>query len=235
MNEIIEKIKTACNDLFDEKLLFTSLSGVDRNYKITGVDLSQALNNRNGTYEPINVLKWFNDFWIYIDINFKQVLVESKFPSRFNKSDKQAYFDKFNKEYLKINNEYFNIIITISVFQGDYQAETKKQLFRAEWDNYENNEFHPQPHWHFYPEKDSYSNLEVDIEEFETEDNIDYIEVETKKEIDLKRMHFAINGQWAQNGIHIHKINDSKLLVNWISGILRHIKDQLEKTKTLKY
>jgi len=234
MNNLIEEIKKACQDLFSEKLIITSLSGAERSFIISGNDLSPALNNHNGTPEKINALKWFQEFWIYIEINFKQVVVESKFPSRFDKSDRQAYFDKLKVEYLEINNEYFNVIISISVFQGDYQIETKKQLFRAEWDNYEDNKFHPQPHWHFYPEKDTTFDIEDNLKEFETDDNNDFTEVETKKEIDLKRMHFAINGQWAQNGVHIHKINDSKLLVNWLSGVLRHIKDQLEKTKTLK-
>ena len=224
MNRIIEDIKSACTDLFSEKLVFISLSGLERSFIISGSYVSPALNNHNGTYEPINVIKWFKDFWIYIEINFKQVPVESKFPARFDKSDKDAYFEIFNKNYLKINKEYYNVIISISVFQGDYQKEEKKQLFRAEWDNYEDNKFHPQPHWHFYPDENT-------TFDFETDDGIDFLEDETKKEIDIKRIHFAMNGEWTQNGEHIHKINSSKVLVNWLSGALKHIKEQLKDSK----
>lgn len=223
MNQIIEDIKTACSDLFPNKLFFLSLS--DQTFVISGNNSSTALNNHNGNLYEINVQNWFENFWLYLEINFVQYPVESKFSRGGNKKE---YFELLNNNFLKIKDEYYNLFISLSIFQGGYNKEEKKQLFRAEWDNYENNEFHPQPHWHFYPKE----NKTID---FKAEDSTDFIVDDTKKEIDLKRIHFAMNGEWAQNGEHIHKINSSKALVNWLSGALKHIKEQLEKTKTIKH
>lgn len=158
-----------------------------------------------------------------MEINFVQQPIESKFPKGWNKKE---YFELLDKKFLKINSEYFNVILSLSVFQGGYQKEEKTQLFRAEWDNHKDNKDHPQPHWHFYPMRKTDS-------DFEAEETIDFLEESIKEEIDLKRMHFAMNGQWAQNGEHIHSINDKKCIVNWLAGILRHIKRQLEITKTM--
>lgn len=225
MNKTIEDIKNTCSDLFESKLVFSSLNTeINRAFVITGNDLSPALNNHNGTREPINTLKWFNNFWIYIVINFKPIVVESKFTKDFNK---KKYFEIVDSNYLKIKNQYYNVIVSISVFQGGYQANEKKQLFRAEWDNFDDNIIHPQPHWHFYPEEDV-------IIDFAMDEKNDFMENESLRKIDLKRMHFAMNGQWSQNKTQIHKINDSKVLVNWLVGALRHIKEQLRETKTTK-
>lgn len=216
--------------MFSEKLIFTSLSGNERSYIISGRDLSPATNNHNGTYNQINVLKWFDNYWIYIELNFKQIPVESKFSEGFKR---KAYFEIIESNFLKINNEYYNLIVSISIFQGGYPKEEKIQLFRAEWDNYEDNKFHPQPHWHFYPDDNKLTET-IDDFKFEPDETIDFLEEIATPKIDLKRMHFAMNGQWAQNGCHIHKINNPTIVVNWISGLLRHIKEQLEKTRMQK-
>jgi len=231
MNKTVEDIKNACSDLFDRKLVFSSLNKeINRAFVISGDDLSPALNNHNGAFEPINTLKWFNNFWIYIEIKFKPIAIESKFQKGF---DKKEYFKQLSDVFLKINNEYFNVLISISIFQGGYQENEKKQLFRAEWDNYDDNKIHPQPHWHIYPEENLISD-EDDIIEFGINENDDFLKDASLQKIDLKRMHFAMNGQWSQNGTQIHRINDSKVLVNWLAGALGHIKEQLKETKTTK-
>ncbi|OFX17802.1 MAG: hypothetical protein A2033_18530 [Bacteroidetes bacterium GWA2_31_9] len=231
MNKIVEDIKNACYDLFDGKLFFSSLNKeINRAFVISGNDLSPALNNHNGFYEDINTLKWFNNFWIYIAINFKPIMIDSKFSKDFNK---KKYYEIYDSNYLKIKNQYYNVIVSISVFQGGYEANEKKQLFRAEWDNFDNNKIHPQPHWHVYPEENQISEVN-EIIDFDIEEKDDFLEDVSLQKIDFKRIHFAMNGQWAQNGEHIHKINDSKIIVNWLVGTLRHIKEQLEMTKRQK-
>lgn len=58
------------------------------------------------------------------------------------------WFDNF-WVYVEVRFEESNTFITISVFQGIRSEKYKNQLFRAEWDDYNNNEErHPQPHWH---------------------------------------------------------------------------------------
>lgn len=231
MKKIIEDIKNTCSDLFESKLVFSSLNPeLNRAFIITGKDLSPASNNYNGIPELINALKWFNNFWIYISINFEPISSESKFPRDYNK---KKYIEILDSNYLKIKNQYYNVIVSISVFQGGYQANEKKQLFRAEWDNYDDNKVHPQPHWHFYPEENLLSDKD-DTFDFVLDEKNDFLVDASLHKIDLKRMHFAMNGQWAQNGHQIHKICDSKILVNWLYGALSHIKEQLKETKTMK-
>ncbi len=231
MKKIVEDIKNACSGLFDKKLVFSSLNKeINRAFVISGNELSPAFNNHNGVFENINTLKWFNNFWIYIEINFEPIPLESKFPRDYNK---KKYFELQDSNYLKIKNQYYNVKVSISVFQGGYQANEKKQLFRAEWDNFDDNKIHPQPHWHIYPKENLISG-EDDIIDFDISEKDDFLEDTSLKKIDLKRMHFAMNGQWSHNGTQIHRINDSKVLVNWFVGALGHIKEQLKETKSIK-
>ncbi|MEB3193352.1 MAG: hypothetical protein VKL42_23665 [Snowella sp.] len=46
--------------------------------------------------------------------------------------------------------------------------------------------------------------------------------------VEIKKIHFAMNAQWSDNGSHIHEINDQETLFNWILGLLKNIKFQLE-------
>ena len=69
--------------------------------------------------ERVKVFSWFNDFWLFFKITFEK------------------------------NEEQINTIISLSVFQGDISDNIKNQLFRAEWDDYNNpDERRAQPHWH---------------------------------------------------------------------------------------
>src|SRR5680860_1703151 len=82
-------------------------------------NVSKAINNRKNSKEEVNVIYWFDEFWVYFDIKF----IQSK------------------------------IFLSLSVFQGSIDDDRKTQLFRAEWDNYDDNLEHAQPHWHIYPFK----------------------------------------------------------------------------------
>lgn len=201
-NKVIEKINEKCKNYFPESTFRLSLN---RNNKfiISGNYPSKAINNHNNIREEVNVIKWFDDFWLYIDI-------------RFEKSDASIP----------------NTFISLSVFQGYDRDNVKSQLFRAEWDNFDNNDTHPQPHWHIY----SNQSLEKSFNEFvemidEGNGFADIINEEKSKGIDLKRIHFAMNGHWGTNGSCIHKINDENTIVNWFQGLLGHIKSQLEYVK----
>jgi hypothetical protein len=220
MKDIVDKIIKACSGIFPNDIYFTNLTNT---FILQGN--SVAINNYNGRKDLVNVLYWFDNFYIYISINFIQQLVESKFKRDF---DKNYYFNTLKENYLNLGENFYNILVSISVFQGGVECEDKKQLFRAEWDNYGDNKIHPQPHWHFYSEqklKNGFDN--------EGEMDIDFLKDELQKEIDIKRVHFAMNGQWAEKGNHIHRINNQDAIINWFPGILSHIKDQLLQTKKI--
>ena len=173
-------------------------------YVISGNNISKAKNNNKNNPEEINVINWFDDYWLYFEITFYNLEKES-----------------------------YQINLSISVFQGKTD-DLKLQLFRAEWDNWEDNKTHPQPHWHIYPGKynsDIFSDFETYIGlRKESEGGFSEF-IETSQSTTLLEMtdfHFAINGQWAEKKGHIHKVENIDSLCDWITGLLGHIKEQLE-------
>lgn len=170
-------------------------------YKSTSNHLSNAVSREA---ESIKVVKWFDDFWLYVNIKY------DKDPEK--KEDFQVYF-------------------SLMLFIGKESDQKKIPLFRAEWDNYEDNEYHPQPHWHFYVD----SEKQVMIQNFtdmlsgdSTPGFMEYIQEETSPKMDLNKFHFAMNALWHNNNGHIHKIDNNNDFVQWFVGLLGHIKYQLE-------
>ncbi|MDR2407112.1 MAG: hypothetical protein LBE13_03235 [Bacteroidales bacterium] len=171
---------------------------------------SFAVNRFDIPQESVKVLEWFNDFWLFLEIKF----LEKK---------------KKRKDEKKIS-----AFISLSVFQGQSTDDEKYQLFRAEWDNHtewdkSNNseKKHAQPHWHIT----SGQAIENTFREYATNfDNSDFIlllENEKKKVFDVKKIHFAMNGDWANGNDHIHKMNNEQQIVKWLQGMLFHLRDEL--------
>lgn len=199
VNKVIKEINKSCKNFFTESTFDLRL---DRNNRFVIAGVSKAINNYKNTQNEVDVIKWFDDFWLYIDISFE-----------------------------KSENSIPNAFISLSVFQGDYADNTKNQLFRAEWDNFDNNDIHPQPHWHIYSNH-SFESFNEFVQKNDEDDGfVNIINEEKSKAIDLKKMHFAMNGNWDTNGSHIHKIRDENTIINWFPGLLGHIKSQLEYVK----
>lgn len=114
--------------------------------------------------------------------------------------------------------------VSISFFQKiDNEL---KQLFRAEWDSYSENEGynHPQPHWHFtahLSDKTSFSDLE-DIEEEGEYNQL----LGNSKTIKLDSMHFAMLGNWTSEGNMLNE-NGETCLVDWMIQLFRHVREEL--------
>lgn len=176
-----------------------------RRYIIEGK--SQAVNRFDYPQETVKVLKWFNDFWLYLEIKF----IAEK-----------------NKIKNKISPQ-INIGISLSLFQGDDSNIEKYQLFRAEWDDFNNiDEKHAQPHWHITSNQALEKTILNYSGTFEKQDFISLLESEKRKVFDVKNIHFAMNGNWQNKTNHIHKIESEKQLVNWLLGLLNHIRTELE-------
>jgi len=172
-------------------------------YTISGNHISGALNIKKNDSELVNVISWFNDFWLYIEIKF---------------------VPKKNRRELP------NIFFSLSVFQGSSEDENKNQLFRAEWDNYEDSQTHAQPHWHIYTEYDKDKigkSFEEEIGADEEDSFIDFVDGKRDR-VAINRIHFAMNGQWAERNGDVHTLNDSNNLINWFSGLILHIKQELK-------
>jgi hypothetical protein len=204
MQDIITLIENACALYFEQQAIKFVKSSYNI-YVISGSNFSQAINNRKNDKNQITVLNWFYDFWVYIELKF--VINDSPFPQSF---------------------------ISVSIFQGEASDEIKNQLFRAEWDNHDDNLKHPQPHWHIYPFKYS-SKYYEDFEAYnnmleESEDSFSNEIASTVKDkiVDIRNFHFAMEGRWSSSESSIHKVTDGKMIANWMSGLLGGIREQLE-------
>lgn len=123
---IVEKINKDCKSLFVENFKLIPSSGHHNIYVFKIEGTSFAINRYDS--EPVKVLRWFDEFWLYIEVRF--AAEKSK--------------DGNKKIVTTIHTH-----ISLSVYQGDDDDNRKIQLFRAEWDDLSNpNEKHSQPHWH---------------------------------------------------------------------------------------
>lgn len=206
-NELINSINSNCKNLFLNKFLLRPATGGHNIsvYRIEGN--SNALNRFEFPFEPVRVLKWFDDFWIFIEIKF---ISEISIVGRKQVREIHSY-------------------ISISIFQGDDNDNIKYQLFRAEWDDFNNpDEKHSQPHWHITANQALERTFEVYSNSFDNSDFISLLEEEKKKVFDVKIIHFAMNGNWQGNETHIHKIDDIQKTVRWFQGLLKHLRTELE-------
>lgn len=67
---LIGNINELCKIYFTESTFYL-YSYSFNNFRISGSNSSLALNNIKNSSEEVTVIKWFKDFWIYIDIKFK--------------------------------------------------------------------------------------------------------------------------------------------------------------------
>ncbi|MEJ7699944.1 MAG: hypothetical protein WKF71_09915 [Pyrinomonadaceae bacterium] len=231
MNDLVKKIVSEIAYHFENSTFQLYESSYNK-YVISGDYLTKAANIHKNQKILVNTLNWFDDFWIYFEISFSEIPLESS----LKKDERAGYELKLQESNVKIEDTYYNINVTLSVFQGDDNDDNKTQLFRAEWDNYDDNLHHPQPHWQINPFKYD-SKTYGDFEEFlgwkEEETFETSLASGAKKNelIKINKFHFAMSGQWAENRSHIHKINNESILLNWLNGMLGHIKEQLKFVK----
>ena len=173
---------------------------------------SSALNRFPNESEEVKVIEWFNDFWLFFSIKFKKIGTDEK------------------RKVERKKESQINTHISLSIFQGDETDDKKCQLFRAEWDDYNNNsdEKHAQPHWHITSSQAIESTMEKYANVFEMHDFIEILEEEKRKVFDVKKIHFAMNGNWHNDGHHIHKVEQEQQIVKWLQGMLSHLRTELE-------
>jgi hypothetical protein len=165
---------------------------------------STAINHIRKDKEQINVIHWFDSYWVYFEI---------KFVDRFDGNKKK----------------YPQIFLSTSIFEGDVADSKKIQLFRAEWDNHDDNTEHPQPHWHIYPfdSFEEYGTFKELISESQKDEGFMGFVEQGQKIVDLSKFHFAMNGQWYIDNGHITYIDNDTSLIKWVSGVFGHIQTQL--------
>lgn len=192
---LIQSINKTCAPHFGVSTFYLHPKSANR-FSISGSNTSKAINSYKNYREEINVINWFEEFWVYVDIEFQEK----------------------------------NTFISVSIFQGEPSVINKKQLLRAEWDDYNNDEeFHPQPHWHIL-------NSEIiDESSFESFARNDHengfaalLEESNSRTINIDKMHFAMNASWTENQGNVLKINDIEKVSNWFNGLFSHLKVELQ-------
>ena len=153
-------------------------------------------------------MKWFDKYWLFIEVKF---IVEKS---------------KKGQKLISV----IHTNISISVYEGEDSDEIKTQLFRAEWDDFNNpNELHSQPHWHITSSQAVERTFEEYSNHFDNGNFVSLLEDQRAKLFDVKKIHFAMNGNWQANQSHIHTIQSSEQVSRWLKGLLNHIRIELEK------
>jgi hypothetical protein len=204
--KLINSINNGCKNLFDKRFELSKYETPNniRRYVIKGTSL--AVNRIDIPQESVKVLNWFNDFWLYLEIKFS-----------------------INTETIRKKVKTFDIQISLSVFLGEDNDNEKMHLFRAEWDDYNNpTEKHAQPHWHITSSQAIENTFYKYADSFAGDDFIQLLENEKRKAFDVKKIHFAMNGNWRNNETHINKITDEQQIVKWLQGMLSHLRYELE-------
>jgi hypothetical protein len=160
---------------------------------------SNAYDDYGNSGDSVKVVKWFSDYWLFIEIKFHH-------PK--------------------------GVLITLSVFQGEETDNEKNQLFRIEWDDYEDgSKNHAQPHWHFLNNKsiENSVNSFAEIAPDEIKDTwAEVLNEEKNKTIDLSKFHFAMNGDWNNTSVYIHTVINENSLAKWFGGLLAYVKTELK-------
>ena len=203
---IVERINKECKVLFIENFKLIPLNGHHNIYIYRIEGNSYGLNRYD--YEPVKVLRWFDKFWLYIEVKF--IIDKSKIGNKL------------------LQNIHTNI--SISVYEGEDNDERKIQLFRAEWDDMNNpTEKHSQPHWHITSNQAIEKTFEEYSNHFDNGDFISLLEKEKSKLVEVKNIHFAMNGNWQNDQTHVHSIDNSEKVAKWLKGLLSHIRIELEE------
>jgi len=200
---IRKSLKNSISNSFD---LICSKSDA-LSYVVAGT--SSAL-NRFQNSEKVNVIQWFDHFWLFLKITFMK-----------------------EEQNVSKQNEFRINTISLSVFQGKDADEDKYQLFRAEWDDYNKpDEKHAQPHWHITSSQAIEKTLVKCTENFDEDDFgqqffLQTLEDEKQKVFDVKKIHFAMNADWQSNESHVHKTEKPQQIVNWLQGMLYYLREEL--------
>ncbi|MEA4967663.1 MAG: hypothetical protein VB048_06050, partial [Bacteroidaceae bacterium] len=125
LDKLTAELNSKSGIYFDDFFNIKEVRKTSRMITYRNEGTSLALNRFDTPQEKVKVLKWFDDYWIFLELRG---------------------ISNINETIKKLEN---HINISLCVFQGETSDEDKYQLFRAEWDDFCNpDEIHSQPHWH---------------------------------------------------------------------------------------
>lgn len=166
----------------------------------------KAINRLDGGLDKeVSVNHWFNDYYLFFEVKY-------------------LFYNSVKKR--KPTRELNQCSISISVFKSI--GEQIIQLFRAEWDDYNDGQtLHPQPHWHITSDTSIANTYQEYAKEYGDDGFMSILEPEKNKISSLKRFHFAMRGQWEDCMSHVTPIESCEQVSNWVSGLLSSIRSEL--------
>lgn len=210
-DELISGLNKKCKIIIDDNFLLKKCRVDEGRLLIyNNVGYKTAINRLDGGEDAqVSVYNWFGDYYLYVEVKF---VFAPEIP-------------KCKKKVTKILNQ---CSISISVFK--LLSDTIVQLFRAEWDDYnEAQAYHPQPHWHITSDTSVANTFEEYAEEVGAEGFMNILNAEKDKIAPLKKFHFAMKGDWCEkNMTHSTPIESSTQVINWFAGLLNSIRAELE-------
>lgn len=158
----------------------------------------EAINHRRSDSLQVKTVHWFNDFYLYIEVNYNRdytykLISLSIFQGEQNNIRKNQLFRAEWDDYDRDDETRPQPHWHITRDKANY--ENFSQLINSS-DNIENSSF----------ELFEMSNAEI---------------------FDTKKIHFAMSSNWQNHGQYIHRIDDSEKVVRWMEGVLEHIKFEL--------
>lgn len=167
----------------------------------------KAVNRLGGDADSeVNVYPWFSTYYLYVEVKFV-------FDTKIFKRKPGIVIAQCS--------------ISISVFK--LLSEKVIQLFRAEWDDYDNERVrHPQPHWHITSDISLANTFNEYAKEFGEDGFMSILKPEKEQIASLRKFHFAMKGKWEEDMSHSTSIESSKQVVDWFCGLLSSIRTELE-------
>lgn len=205
--ELIKDIVARCKVIVGPEFNFKkNVNHSLLHYVIEGTD--EVENYNKDSVNIVKALHWFDAFWLFMEIRILSTTIADP------KSHKP-------KQVIAQNS------ISISVYKDNNI--NKIQLFRAEWDDFLDDEVsnHPQPHWHITVNNQDISNFVEFVKESGNDDFASLIDSENKSQLKMKDMHFAMSSRWHLEEDIISKIENNTSVIKWIVGLLNHIEKEL--------
>lgn len=162
-------------------------------------DCSNAYDDYGNGGDYVKVVKWFNDYWLFIEIRFNQSkgllitlsVFQGEETDEFKNQLFRAEWDDYGDNMMNHPQPHWH-------FLADKSVERTVSCF-------------------------------ADIASPEVQGTFEEVLSEEKNKIvDLSKFHFAMNGDWNNTSSHIHSISDVKILANWFKGLLAYLKNELK-------
>lgn len=119
MEKLIKNLQQSIATCFDDKIsIHRDGFGL---YRLTSNNSSIAKDLHKNYFDDVTVVKWIDDYWIKLTINLKKIAIETTFNNK-NGVQKKDYEQALTEKNLKINKDFFETKISISLFKGGFKS-----------------------------------------------------------------------------------------------------------------